>query len=107
MWNKQPACDLFTQRCLAWARAIAHCACTLLRSGGLLLQLAAPLAKTEPLCCCMSNVCPPPLPSGAIPCSYAGRAFEREEEAEAGEGELICKGMRSMWRQVSAALLAV
>ena len=68
---------------------------------------AAPLAKTEPLCCCMSNVSPPPLPSGAIPCSYAGRAFEREEEAEAGEGELICKGMRSMWRQVSAALLAV
>lgn len=31
--------------------------------------------------------------------SYAGRAFEREDQARAGGGELICKGMRSMWRQ--------
>lgn len=38
---------------------------------------------------------------GTLDCSYAGRAFEREEEAQSGEGEMICKGMRSMWRQVS------
>lgn len=31
---------------------------------------------------------------------YAGRAFEREEEADQGGGQLICKGLRSMWRQV-------
>lgn len=45
-----------------------------------------------------------PLPFFA--CRYAGRAFEREEEAAAGEGEMICKGMRSMWRQVSCRCCA-
>lgn len=31
--------------------------------------------------------------------SYAGAAFEREEDA-AGEGQLLVKGIKSMWRQV-------
>jgi hypothetical protein len=34
---------------------------------------------------------------------YAGRAFEREEDVERG-GELICKGVKSMWRQTAPIL---
>ncbi|KAI3433870.1 hypothetical protein D9Q98_003673 [Chlorella vulgaris] len=34
---------------------------------------------------------------------YAGRAFERDEDVEQG-GELICKGLKSMWRQTAPVL---
>lgn len=35
---------------------------------------------------------------------YAGRAFEKETEDESKEGELIVKGLRSMWRQTAPFL---
>ncbi|KAL4859641.1 DNA polymerase delta catalytic subunit [Chlorella vulgaris] len=34
---------------------------------------------------------------------YAGRAFERDEDVDQG-GELICKGLKSMWRQTAPVL---
>ena len=51
-----------------------------------------PLLPPTPLNCCL-------LAAPIMPRSYAGRAFEREEEVGAG-GQLVCKGIRSMWRQV-------
>ena len=40
----------------------------------------------------------------AVPCRYAGHAFETVEAAEAGRGVLMVKGLKSMWRQAAPIL---
>ena len=34
-------------------------------------------------------------------CRYAGRTFESSEDVAAGKGQLVVKGLKSMWRQTA------
>ena len=39
-------------------------------------------------------------PEYAVPCRYAGRGYEKEDDIERG-GTLLVKGLKSMWRQAA------
>ena len=36
-----------------------------------------------------------------LQCRYAGRTFESSEDVAAGKGQLVVKGLKSMWRQTA------
>ena len=41
------------------------------------------------------------LSTSCLLCRYAGRAFESSEDVAAGRGQLVVKGLKSMWRQTA------